>query len=464
LIALSDRSMRTDGAGGDPAFGRGDVPVWGAIASRPPPDLSRLAGDIRVPAAVVGGGLTGLSAAYHLMLSGRECVVVEAGDIGGGASGRTAGFIVPRYKKRYVDLSRVHGEAAALKLHALAGEALETLHRIAAGCRASDAVSACGHITAAHDEGAIAGLAEEAEWLRSKLGDESLRLIGRDEMAARTGSAAYPAGLLDRNGGAVQPADLIGAMVATLLAGGVRIHARSPVTVMRQEGDEVVMETAGGRIRAGQAILATNGEGRGWPDGLDRRVLPIWTSAITTLPLPEGLAGSVLPGGQTLTDTAMLVRGFRRLPNGAVLAAGIADVASAQPSERAYRWIEHGLAEIFPALSGAQAERRWSGRIALTGDGLPRIGSVGERIHYGLGYGGRGVSLAVLLGRHLALRAAGESGDLGPIGAPLPVVRRQALRRRMMAFAIGGMRVLKTVKELPFSGPRRTGGPGRGTP
>ncbi|HFD16070.1 MAG TPA: FAD-binding oxidoreductase, partial [Rhodospirillales bacterium] len=48
---------------------------------------------------VVGAGYTGLSAALHLAERGRRVVVLEAGEIGEGASGRNGGQVLPGLKQ-----------------------------------------------------------------------------------------------------------------------------------------------------------------------------------------------------------------------------------------------------------------------------------------------------------------------------------------------------------------------------
>ncbi len=52
----------------------------------------------RVGVAVIGAGLTGLSAALHLAESGAEVAVLEAKEVGWGASGRAFGQVVPYLK------------------------------------------------------------------------------------------------------------------------------------------------------------------------------------------------------------------------------------------------------------------------------------------------------------------------------------------------------------------------------
>src|SRR5690606_774903 len=115
--------------------------------------------------------------------------------------------------------------------------------------------SRCGHITAAHDDRSAEGLEQEAKWLRDELDDRSLIVLGAAEMGARIGSRTYTGGVLDRNGGTLQPEELMRAMVVTLIAGGVRMHEASPATSIREDGGDVVIATPRGNVRAAQVIL-----------------------------------------------------------------------------------------------------------------------------------------------------------------------------------------------------------------
>ena len=56
-----------------------------------------LAGDVSCDVAVVGGGITGLSAALHLRARGYAVVLLEGAELGAGASGRSGGQVLPGY-------------------------------------------------------------------------------------------------------------------------------------------------------------------------------------------------------------------------------------------------------------------------------------------------------------------------------------------------------------------------------
>jgi len=66
---------------------------WAATAGPDPDGIRTLDGDRRADVAVIGGGYTGLAAAYRLAgTHGLDAVVLEANAIGWGASGRNGGF------------------------------------------------------------------------------------------------------------------------------------------------------------------------------------------------------------------------------------------------------------------------------------------------------------------------------------------------------------------------------------
>src|SRR5437868_370627 len=66
--------------------------AWGEPPWRVEVEIPRKPPPARCDVAVVGGGFTGLSAAYHLARRGCRVAVLEATRIGAGASGRTGGL------------------------------------------------------------------------------------------------------------------------------------------------------------------------------------------------------------------------------------------------------------------------------------------------------------------------------------------------------------------------------------
>jgi glycine/D-amino acid oxidase-like deaminating enzyme len=78
---------------------------------------------------VIGGGYTGLSAARALARAGASVAVLERDKIGGGASSRNGGFVLPGYKADLSAIVRRHGMTAARTLFQASLAALDFVER-----------------------------------------------------------------------------------------------------------------------------------------------------------------------------------------------------------------------------------------------------------------------------------------------------------------------------------------------
>src|SRR5262245_44819827 len=96
--------------------------LWARTAP-PAPEAPRLTEALLVDAVVVGGGYTGLSAGLHLAEIGTDVVVLEADEIGSGASGRNVGLVNAGLWMPPNDVVRTLGAGHGERLNALLGDA-----------------------------------------------------------------------------------------------------------------------------------------------------------------------------------------------------------------------------------------------------------------------------------------------------------------------------------------------------
>ena len=410
-----------------------------AETARPAPRLSSLAGDRQAEIGIVGGGFTGLSAAYHLAQAGVEVVVVEAEDVGWGASGRNGGMLPPRYKKGFAAIAAKYGGEPTRRLHAIVHDALDTVEAMVGEAGIECGFDRTGQLTAAHSEKHLAALEADRAWVAAEVGDRTPRILNRQETADEIGNGTYVGAWLDPRGAAIHPLNFVRGLAETLQRRGVPIFIRSPVHRLVEEPDGVRLELPAGTIRARQVILATNAytEATGFaPHRLDRRIVPVTTSVICTEPLGANVAASVLPGRRMVADTKHIMNWFRMVPDGRLIFGGRGDITGRSDDPAVYAMLERQLAETFPSTVGAAIGHRWSGRIAVTLDDFPHIGRLSPRLAFAMGYGGRGVALANVLGKYLAAIIRGERLDAGPMSAsrfgPIP----------FHAFRIPGMQLV----------------------
>lgn len=403
----------------NPASPRHVASYWLATAN-PAPELRWLDGDMQTDVAVIGGGFTGLSAAHHLQRAGIATLVLEANDVGWGASGRNGGMLPPRYKKGFSAIAARYGHDVTRRLHGLIYEAIDTVEGIVADAGIACDFRRTGQFTAAISTAHLKTLEADRDWMVREAGDGGARILDRNGAREEIGGGGHAGGWLDPRGAGIHPLNYTRGLAAALLARGVPVFSRTPVRRLVDEGNGVLLETGKGVVRARHVLVATNAYTDATdfaPGGLGRRIVAVNTSAIATAPLGDTIAASVLPGRRMVADTKHLMNWYRIMPDNSVIFGGRGDLTGRKDDIGTYARIERQLAETFPQIGTPDIAHRWSGRVAVTMDDVPHIGQLSPRVSFAMGYGGRGVALANLLGKYLAKLARGEAIDLGPMSA-----------------------------------------------
>ncbi|MCX2730032.1 FAD-dependent oxidoreductase [Saccharopolyspora sp. NFXS83] len=405
-------------------------PVGDALADAEPaafwpdrtPGLPRAAlpGSESADLVVVGAGLTGLWTA--VLAKQREpdldVLVLEAGRAGSGGSARSGGFLSE---------SLTHGLAHGAQLWpaeigALAELGRRNLREIGEFVE-SEGIDAdlrwCGKTAVATEPHQVGELRDEADLYREH--GFSAVFQGAGGVRADLRSDSFRAGLrLPDAGGLVDPAKLVGGLVAAAERLGVRVHERSPVGSLRSHGGGLRLRCRQGTVRAGRAVLATNA----FPAllrGLRRRVLPIWDYVLVTEPLSEAAWASLgWHDRQGVTDSHNLFHYFRPTPDGRILWGGgaaeyyfggrTAPALAARPEP--HRRLATTFFATFPQLAGTRFSHRWGGPIDATTRSTPVFGTaLAGRVAYAAGFTGLGVAASRFGGQVALDLLAGEPTD-----------------------------------------------------
>ena len=384
----------------------------------PDPPAPRLTGVADADVAVVGGGDTGLWTA--LALAERDpdlrIVLLEAGVCGTGPSGRNGGFL-HGYWSRLALLRERLGDEAALRLARAAEGSLAAVRALGEDVGLVEGgflkVSA-----APAQDASVEAVVTAARTLGA--GEEAVPLDA-DEVAARCSSPVFRGGVFVRHGATVQPALLARVLRRRVEAAGVAIHEHSPVR--RISPGEA--ETADGRVRATDLVIAVNAWAASWRP-LARRLTAFGSFCVATEPVPGLLEQIEWTGGEAIVDGRMFVHYFRTTPDGrVVMGSGGGPIARGRRlGERLFAdtasiaRAEAGLRRLLPGLAEARVTHGWGGPIDVSSDQLPFVGAFG-RVHYAAGYSGSGVGPSWLLAQALASRVL-EADDEW---ARLPLVR-----------------------------------------
>jgi glycine/D-amino acid oxidase-like deaminating enzyme len=364
-----------------------------------------LEGSIDADVVVVGGGYTGMWAAWHLLEAGATVALLEGGLCGHGPSGRNGGFCesmwlsAPYLRDRF-------GDGPAL---ALLEASSDSVTAIGAWCR-SEGVDAwfdqsgylCVSTAPAYDHvGREAVAAAEALGVPHRVVD----LTGA-EVRRRCDSALFRRGVLIPDFATLQPARLAMGLRRRLVERGALVFEGSHVRALRG----TVAETASGRVRAGAAVLAMGPAVRALRE-LRGRLTVTSSHIVLTEPVPDVIEEIGWTGGECITDGRTLLHYFRTTPDGRILlgwgggrlayGARLNGRVEVDPDVAAET--HAALLRLFPSLAGRGITHAWGGPIDVSPSHIPQIGTLpGAPVHFAVGFTGNGVGPSHLAGRTLA--------------------------------------------------------------
>jgi len=410
--------------------------------TRPPPDTYTrgvapvsTSGALRegrqVGVAVIGGGFTGLSAALHIAEAGGDVAVLEAKDLGWGASGRAFGQVVPYLKHDHTGIIARFGlERGNALIDAAAGGpdfvfGLIERHRIIC-----DAVRT-GLLFAAHSSAGRGVLERRTRYWEAR--GAPVRMLDAHATQAAIGSAAYEASCLEERGGHLNPFAYALGLAGAAARAGATIHTGSPARRIARHGGLWRVGTENGELLAETVIIGTNAYSDAlWP-GLAESIVPMRGHALVSRPLSDTARAAILPGRQPLTDTRHLFSGVRLLADGSLHVSS--DGPAFGPESDAFRRKTTArIARLFPLLGKPEWREAWSGWVAMTRDQFPHYHELAPGVFAALGYSGRGIAAASLAGRDLAALACGRGRNTltFPL-SPLRPITARAFAPRFLA-------------------------------
>lgn len=379
------------------------VSLWQDSAAWPGEvEHQRLAADV----CVVGGGIVGSLIATLLTDAGKDVVVLEAGHVGSGASGRNAGHCIAGFRDSYhLTIERLGHDLA----RATREEFVASRQWVAELCERFD-------VPFERNGSRYLGI-DQRERERLRLSYEALERDGQDvEWADRDPWGRGFHGMIRQvDDLGLQPYLLVTRVMAN---SGAHLIETSPVRRITQQNGRVTVESRLATVECEQAVLATNAYSRILHPFFRDRVHPIRGQAYATEPAAERLFD-----GPTGANDGFEY--FRQLPDRRFIIGGYRDVYPEEEvgygdetTPHLQAGLQDWIAERFPEVADLTITHRWAGIMGFTDDGLPLIGRLPDmdRVAFCVGFNGGGMSA----GPASARRVAGlllEDAPLGPFDA-----------------------------------------------
>jgi gamma-glutamylputrescine oxidase len=355
---------------------------------------------------VVGGGIAGCSAALHLAERGYQVALLEARQVGWGASGRSGGQALPGTAASQEKLERLLGPADARRIWETTVEGLELVRALIAR-HEIDCDWVDGHLQVAIKSRQERALRAELAQLIERYDYPGVRFLGRDELRSIIASERYRAGLYDPRSGHLQPLRYTRGLARAAERAGARLFENT-AALGHRDGEPALVRTAHGIVRCAHVLYCGNAWlGRTVPR-LESRIMPVGTYLIATEPLGAARAAGLIRNNAAVADSNWILDYFRRSPDHRLLFGGRVSYSGLDPDAPGRRTRARMLA-VFPQLADVAVARAWGGYIDITMNRAPDFGRLAGNVWYLQGFSGHGVVLAGSAGKLAAAAISGSS-------------------------------------------------------
>jgi gamma-glutamylputrescine oxidase len=365
--------------------------------------------------AIVGGGFTGLSAAWYLRrrLPGRRVVLLEAQRCGNGASGRNGAMLLPSTADRFLKPGAV--PALDRRIHELTVANIAVLRDLCAATGIDADIELSGAATVLRTAAeARAAATDVAKLLDAGIAAE---LWSRDRTVASLGTDAYAGAAFVPDAGQLHPGKMVAVWKRAAVAAGVQIYEHTTVAHVDEGATHTLTTDSGHTVRAPALVLATNAYSTqlGF---LRRAFVPVWDYVAITAPLPANQLSALgwpsrIPFADTRTEVYYygVTRDNRvHIGGGPVDYLFNAGAPAAPVIAHRRRELHRSLARLHPSLEQVPLETAWGGLVDMSLDESPAVGRCGRHgnVYYATGFSGHGVNLTSVFGHIIADLIAGE--------------------------------------------------------
>ncbi len=377
--------------------------------------------------AIIGAGFTGLSAARSLAKVGVSVAVLEAEQVGAGASGRNGGHLNNGLAHDYALAKTQLGETRAQALYKAYDHSIDVIEDIVRTEEIQCDFRRSGKLKLASKASHVAGMQAHFELLNKEV-DPETRWLTKSDLAHDIGSDSFHGAILYEKSAMMHMGRYVCGLAQAARRHGATIWETAPVTERSKSAKGWCLTTPRGELTADRVIAATgaySGQIKTAPLGYFRkRIIPVGSFIIATRPLSDAEAEMVMPGNRTCVTSLNIGNYFRLSPDNRLIFGGRARFSAdsnQQSDAKSGAILQKSLGQIFPLLCDIDIEYCWGGLVGMSQDRFPRAGTADGMI-YGMGYSGHGAQFSTLLGQMLANKAMGVQEETPLDGLNWPII------------------------------------------
>lgn len=386
-----------------------EEPYWWEAVPRPKAEAASL--PKAADAVIVGSGYAGLNCAIEVARGGRNVLVIEAAELGHGASTRLAGYIGRFMHFSFKKLEKKFGAERAKRMWTESGEAQRALLERIEQEQMEVGKLWRGRFTGACSPQHYDDLARNAEYVTKRVPFE-FEMCPRSEQRKEVGTDFWHGGMILLEHGTLHPGKYHQGLMDAARRSGATLVGHTPVTGIVPERDGYTVHTARGSIAARDVVICTNGY---TPDiwsampWVRRRIVPVPGYQIATEEIPIELMRSVTPKGRAMLDSKENIYWCRPTPDDKRLIFG-ARTGHDDGDLKITAQKLHGILteEVFPQLKGVGLYRVWKGVMGFSFDKLPHMGQTRDGIYFATGFCGSGLPLGTYFGKTVGNRLLGK--------------------------------------------------------
>jgi glycine/D-amino acid oxidase-like deaminating enzyme len=370
---------------------------WYAATKVDAPLRPALHVDLDIDVCVIGGGLAGLTTARELARSGWSVVLLEAGSLAAGASGRNTGFVLPGFACDADKIIARVGFARAKSLWALSQAGVDYVRRAirdetAVGIEPQDGWVYVSKV----DNG------DELAWLLRMLNDLGCEVEGwpTERTRAILHSERYYHAVHYVKAFSIHPLNYALSLAAAAERDGARIFEQTPALSIDPAGVRKRIVTPSAKLRANHVVLAGNVQVGGLMPQLAATLVPITTYVITTAPLGARLHEAIRYRG-AVSDTELSDNHYRIVGDDRLMLSGRSTTWARNP-RRYMRALRADIKKTYPQIGDVDVDYVWSGALGNPVHRMPQIGEIGPGVWLASGFGGQGLNTTAMAGNLIA--------------------------------------------------------------